>query len=177
MAVNKQVRYWMRRIIFLALIAMIGFALYQLAGQSKIPEAGDEAPDFKLTTLDGKEMKLSQLRGKAVMLNFWGSWCEPCRTEMPAMQQVYEKYKDEGFVIVAVNIAETDVAASQFAKQNGLTFPIWMDRDREAVKLYNIKPIPTSFFIDPDGIIRKKIEGPLDVSQLELYINAILPRK
>ncbi|SEN08001.1 Peroxiredoxin [Lihuaxuella thermophila] len=173
---NKQVRYWMRRIIFLVLIAMIGFALFQLVGEGKNPEVGDEAPDFKLTTLDGKEMKLSQLRGKAVMLNFWASWCEPCRTEMPAMQKVYEKYKDQGFVIVAVNIAETDVAASQFAKQYGLTFPIWMDRDREAVRLYQIRPIPTSFFIDPEGMIRRKVEGPLDVSRLELYVNPILPR-
>lgn len=175
---NKQTRYWVRRVIFIALIALIGVALYQViqGGNQKQPQIGDEAPDFTLTTLDGKEASLSQLRGKAVMLNFWGSWCEPCRTEMPAMQEVYEKYKDQGFEIVAVNIGETDVAAASFAKQLGLTFPIWMDRDRDIVDLYHIGPIPSSFFIDAQGKIVRKVNGQLDTSQLELYINPILPR-
>jgi peroxiredoxin len=161
------------------MVGLIGFALYQAVeqGESKKPEVGDEAPNFTLITLDGKEMSLKDLRGKAVMLNFWGTWCAPCREEMPAMQKAYEKYKDNGFEIVAINIAETDVAASSFAKQYGLTFPIWMDRDREAVRLYGIGPIPSSFFLDPNGVITKRVEGPLDVSQLELYINPILPRK
>ncbi|MBA4494276.1 thiol-disulfide oxidoreductase ResA [Paenactinomyces guangxiensis] len=176
---NKQTRYWVRRILFFVMVVIIGVALYQAIqqGKSEVPQAGDKAPDFQLTTLDGKEMKLSQLRGKAVMLNFWGTWCKPCRTEMPAMQQMYEKYKGSGFEIVAVNIAETDVAAASFARQYSLTFPIWMDRNRDVVNLYGIKPIPSSFFIDPQGVIRKKIEGQLNVNQLEVYINSVLPQK
>lgn len=176
-SVEKKTRFWVRRIIFFVLIAMIGYALVQVINGEKRPEAGDQAPDFTLTTLDGKEMSLSDLRGKAVMVNFWGTWCKPCRTEMPAMQEVYEKYQAQGFEIVAVNIAETEVAAASFAKQYKLTFPIWMDHDREVVRMYGIGPIPSSIFIDSNGVITNRIEGALDVGQLELYINPILPRQ
>lgn len=169
---------WVRRIIFLVLIIALGFAIYQATSkQTKKPQVGEEAPDFKLTTLDGKEVQLSEMRGKAVMLNFWGTWCPPCRTEMPAMQKIYEKYKSKGFEILAVNIAETDIAVSNFAHQYKLTFPIPMDRNKEVVRLYKIGPLPSSIFIDAQGKITQVIEGPLDTSQLELYVNQILPRK
>jgi thiol-disulfide isomerase/thioredoxin len=176
--VNKQTRYWVRRILLLAMMLMIAFALYQaLRGQGGQPEEGQEAPDFQLTTLDGKQMSLQQLRGKGVLINFWGTWCPPCRSEMPVLEKAYEKYRDQGFEIVSVNIAETDVAVASFAKQYGLTFPIWMDRERDVVRLYKINPIPTSFFVDPNGVIVKKVEGPLNLDQLDLYIHQILPQK
>jgi peroxiredoxin len=175
---DKKNRYWVRRVLFLVMIGMIGFALYQAVFRADArPEEGREAPDFRLETLDGQTMSLKDLRGKGVMLNFWGSWCEPCRTEMPAMQQVYEKYKDQGFVIAAVNIAETDVTASAFARQYGLTFPILMDRDRAVTKRYKIGPIPSSFFIGPDGVIKRTFRGSVDVGQLELYVREILPKR
>jgi peroxiredoxin len=140
------------------------------------PDAGDQAPDFRLQTLDGKEMSLSELKGKVVLLNFWGSWCEPCRNEMPTLEKAYQTYKGQGFIVVAVNIAETDVTTSAFVKQYGLTFPILMDRDRAVVDLYKIGPIPTSFFIDPQGKIVKRVEAPLVSGQLDLWIQSILPR-
>jgi len=177
--VNQQVRFWVRRFLFLLMVGLIAWALYQSLNdeQSARPEVGDQAPDFTLTTLDGKERSLKDLRGKAVMINFWATWCEPCRKEMPAMQKVYEKYKDKGFEIVAINIAETDVAAASFARQYGLTFPIWMDREREVTQLYKIGPIPSSFFVDPDGNITQRYEVPFDIHRLEATIQPILPKK
>lgn len=169
---NKKTRYVVRRVIFILLIGLVGFTVYQaVASEDRDkPKQGEAAPNFTLTTLDGQTVQLSDLKGKAVMLNFWGTWCKPCRTEMPAMQAAYQKYKAQGFTIAAINIAETDIAASNFAKQVGISFPIWMDRNREVVKLYDIGPLPSSIFIDPDGTIVDRIEGPLQLSQLEYYI-------
>lgn len=169
---KNQTRYWVRRILFLVLIGLVGFALYQSFNRENAgkPIAGEVAPNFTLTDVSGKEVELNDLRGKAVMLNFWGTWCEPCRTEMPTMQQMYEKYKSKGFEIVAVNIAETEVAVDSFAKQYGLSFPIWMDQDRDVVKQYKIGPLPSSLFLDRNGVIVDRIEGPLDTARLEYYI-------
>lgn len=176
---NNQTKYWLRRVLLFAMIAVIGLALYQAVQQGKgtHPQVGDTAPDFQLPVLNGKPMYLHDLRGKAVMINFWGSWCPPCRQEMPAIEEVYKEYKGKGFEIVAINIGETDVTAAGFAGQYGLTFPIWMDHNRDVVHQYGINPIPTTYFVDTHGVITKVIEGPLDVNQLSSYIEPILPRK
>lgn len=176
---NKQTRYWVRRLIFFILIVMVGYTIYQVSADdtSKQPDAGDLAPDFTLTTLEGKEMSLSDLKGKGVMLNFWGSWCEPCKAEMPAMEQVYEKYKDKGFEIVAVNVGETDVGVQTFVKSYQLDFPVWLDSDKDVTRLYKIGPIPSTFFIDENGIVARRNIGQLNLTQLEIYVNEILPGK
>ena len=90
------------------MLVLIGFALYQ-TGESEAVEVGRTAPDFELTTLDGKTVRLSDFRGKGVLINFWASWCKPCRDEMPAIQRVYERHRDKGLEVLAVNIAETEV--------------------------------------------------------------------
>ncbi|WP_028775463.1 thiol-disulfide oxidoreductase ResA [Shimazuella kribbensis] len=172
---KKQTRYWVRRILLLCLVGLVGYAIYQVSTDTGgKPVEGDEAPNFTLTTLDGKQMSLSDLKGKAVMLNFWGTWCPPCKTEMPAIQQAYMMNKNRGFVVVSINIRENELPVSNFAKQMGLTFPIWMDKEREVVKQYKIGPIPSSFFINREGVIEKRIEGPLQLSQLQYFINQII---
>ncbi|MEW9034144.1 MAG: redoxin domain-containing protein, partial [Planifilum fimeticola] len=92
---NRRTRFWVRRLLMLAMLALIGFALYQ-TGESEAVEIGQTAPDFELTTLDGKTVRLSEFRGKGVLINFWASWCKPCRDEMPAIQRVYERHRDKG---------------------------------------------------------------------------------
>ncbi|MFD1444807.1 thiol-disulfide oxidoreductase ResA [Thermoactinomyces vulgaris] len=176
---DKKTRYWVRRILFLVMVVLIGYALYQAVTQdskSRLQE-GEPAPNFTLATLDGKTVQLSDYRGKAVLLNFWGTWCEPCRTEMPALQNAYDQYKDQGFEVLAVNIAETDVAVSSFVEQYQLNFPVLLDRNREVTELYGIVPIPSSFFIDKEGKIRKIVEGPLNLDQLRIHILPILPKE
>ena len=175
---NKSRRYWIRFSLLLLMVGLIGFALYQVikAGESDKPEVGEWAPNFQLPTLTGKPMSLQQLKGKAVVLNFWGSWCEPCRTEMPALTEIYRRYRAKGIVVIGINIAETDVTATQFVKQYKLDFPIWMDRDREVVDLYRIGPIPSTYFIDPTGKIAYVKEGPLALNELEKIILSIMPK-
>jgi peroxiredoxin len=175
---NKQTRYWMRRVLFVCLVGMVAFAIYRVSTDTGgKPVEGNRAPNFTLTTLDGKQMSLHDLKGKAVMINFWGTWCPPCRAEMPAIQAAYMSNKDKGFEVVSVNIRENEVPVANFVSQYGLSFPIWMDKDRYVVKLYKIGPIPSTFFIDPDGVIVKRIEGPLQISQLQYYIEQLLPKK
>jgi len=108
------------------MLVLIGFALYQ-TGESEAVEVGRTAPDFELTTLDGKTVRLSDFRGKGVLINFWASWCKPCRDEMPAIQRVYERHRDKGLEVLAVNIAETEVTVDGFVRHLDLTFPILLD--------------------------------------------------
>ncbi|MGB8954199.1 MAG: redoxin domain-containing protein [Tumebacillaceae bacterium] len=141
-------------------------------------QAGQPAPDFTLNTLDGKTVKLSDYKGKVVMVNFWASWCEPCRQEMPDIEKVYETYKDQGLVILGVNINEKNVPVQGFVNQMGLKFPILMDHDSKvAVDLYRVKPIPTTFFVDKDGILRQTAEMPMTSSYMENTLAPLLGKQ
>ena len=123
-------------------------------------------------------MTLSDHRGQAVLINFWASWCPPCKAEMPAMEATFQDYQDQGFTILAINVTNQDSAsaAERFSKGNSLTFPILYDFDGTAARSYNVHSMPTSFFVDPDGIIREVvIGGPMSEALLRTRIENILP--
>ncbi|UTR11560.1 redoxin family protein [Evansella sp. LMS18] len=123
---------------------------------------GDYAPDFELDMLDGSTAKLSDFRGEKIMLNFWATWCPPCRAEMPDMQEVYE---ENDVLILAVNLTQTETgmnAVESFVDDFGLTFPIMLDEDIEVADLYEIQPIPTSFMINSEGRIHNIAYGPMN---------------
>lgn len=131
---------------------------------------GAEAPDFELTTLDGKPVKLSDYRGKKVILNFWATWCPPCKAEMPHMQKFYEEYQDDNVEILAVNLTNMDKGRDDieaFVKEYGLTFPIPLDEEGNAGTTYQAFTIPTSYILDEKGIITKKIVGPMDENMMK----------
>ncbi|GAA5344695.1 thiol-disulfide oxidoreductase ResA [Planifilum fimeticola] len=159
----------------LAMLALIGFALYQ-TGESEAVEIGQTAPDFELTTLDGKTVRLSEFRGKGVLINFWASWCKPCRDEMPAIQRVYERHRDKGLEVLGVNIAETGVTVDGFVRHLDLTFPILLDQNREVTQLYGIGPIPSSIFVSPEGKVVRKVSGQMQEGQIESMVLEILPK-
>jgi peroxiredoxin len=127
---------------------------------------GDRAPDFALTTLDGEEVNLSDYQGKKVILNFWATWCPPCKAEMPHMEKYYEKNsKKENVEILAVNLTSQDdgkKAVEQFVDGYKLTFPILMDEKGDVGDQYRAFTIPTTYIIDTDGIIQHKILGPMN---------------
>jgi len=116
---------------------------------------GKLAPDFELQSLDGKTVSLSDFRGKAVLLNFWATWCGPCRAEMPFLQQVHEEWADKGLVILAVNIGEGQSEVEEFMEEFGLSFLALLDTDREVALQYNVRAIPTTYFIDKEGVIQE----------------------
>ncbi|MEY9979934.1 peroxiredoxin family protein [Lysinibacillus sp. RC79] len=144
---------------------------------------GDTPPDFTLTSLDGKDVTLSELRGKKVVLNFWATWCPPCKAEMPHMQNYYEQNaKKDNVEIIAVNLtkAERDVtedakidSVMTFKESFKLTFPILLDQKNSAGFAYQVITIPTTYFIDSNGYIRRAITGPMNVEMLKSYVDAM----
>lgn len=149
----------------------------EVSGEEDIPGAklsalreGAEAPEFELTTLDGKAVKLSDYRGKKVILNFWATWCPPCKAEMPHMQNFYEENQDKGVEILAVNLTNMDKGMEDiktFVKDYGLTFPIPLDEEGVAGTTYQAFTIPTSYILDENGVITKKIVGPMDENMMK----------
>ncbi|RJS62405.1 redoxin domain-containing protein [Bacillus sp. PK3_68] len=138
------------------------------ADLSEVQE-GKPAPDFELTTLAGKKVKLSDYQGKKVILNFWATWCPPCKAEMPHMQNFYEENKDKDVEIVAVNLTSVDKGRSEiegFVKEYGLTFDIPLDEKGTIGTQYQAFTIPTSYVIDSNGVITQKIIGPMDENMM-----------
>lgn len=141
------------------------------------PQAGFQAPDFTLNTLDGAAITLSELHGQAVLVNVWASWCVPCRTEMPAMQAIYDEYASQGFTILAINATSQDSAANaaDFINEYGFSFPILMDVDGEVSRLYQVSALPSSFFIRPNGQIEEVvIGGPMAEALLRTRVERLL---
>jgi len=112
-----------------------------------------ESEDFELKDLKGAKRKLSNYRGKLVFLNFWATWCGPCRIEMPSMQRLYDELKDEGLVILAIDLQEETKRVRKFVSRYKLTFPILLDQKGEVGALYSARSIPTTYLIDKDGMI------------------------
>ena len=147
------------------------------AGKIPAPRSGFLAPDFTLQTSDGSAISLSSLRGQPVLLNVWASWCGPCRAEMPAMQRIYQDYKDKGLNILAVNSSTQDQIdqALSFVRTNNLTFPILFDEQGDVTHRYNVQALPTTFFIDANGIIREVvIGGPMSEAALRVRVEQLL---
>lgn len=129
-------------------------------------ELGRYAPDFTLTDLNGEAVSLSDWRGQVVLLNFWASWCAPCRQEMPLLQATYTAYADDGLVVLAVNMGEEKRRVENFAVDLALTFPVLADEEITVGTLYRVRGVPTTFFIDRDGVIRQRYVGPLSADVL-----------
>jgi peroxiredoxin len=177
-----------RRIFYIAvLLAGLGWiwlsaapANATTAGKIPAPQAGFLAPDFSLTTLDGQTLTLSDLRGQVVLVNIWATWCPPCRAEMPAIEATYRAYKDQGFVVLAVNSTSQDQQANiqPFMDEYGLTFPVPLDLDGTTTRAYRISSLPSSFFIGRDGVIRDVvIGGPMAEALLRSRIQKLLEEK
>ena len=130
-------------------------------------EEGNQAPDFELETIDGETVRLSELRGEKILLNFWATWCPPCRAEMPDMQKYHEE-EHEG-IILAVNLVETEQGLQQvddFLQEYGITFRILMDENTEVSSLYSAFALPTSYLINREGIIHTKAIGTINYDYL-----------
>jgi peroxiredoxin len=125
------------------------------------PAVGMAAADFTLPDLDGHPQSLGQYRGKIVLLNFWATWCKPCTTEMPAMQACYDKLRDKGFVVLAVNELEDEAKVREHIKAYGHTFPVLMDRNNRVANMYGVFGLPVSVFIDEQGLVQEYVKGGL----------------
>lgn len=147
------------------------------AGTTAAPHQGFLAPDFSLPTTSGETIRLSDLRGQAVLVNLWATWCPPCRAEMPAIEKVHNEYKDDGLVVLAINMTYQDTASAvmPFVQEHGLTFPILLDESAVVGRAYQLRSLPSSFFITREGIINEVvIGGPMAEALLRTRVEAIL---
>ena len=134
------------------------------------------APDFTLTALDGGNMQLSTLRGKPVILNFWATWCPPCRAEMPELEALWQRYKDDGLLLIGVDQGENATTVERFARGVvGTTFPLLLDTNQAVGRAYGVRALPTTVFIDAEGRIQDvRIGGPMNRAMLMDSVNKIL---
>mgnify|MGYP001106438296 CR=1 FL=1 len=165
------------RIIALITLSFVLLVTGCSAGSERsVPQLGQPAPDFELQSLDGQTISLSDLRGKPVLLNFWATWCLPCRGEMPYLQQVYEEWSGRGLMLLAIDVGESRARVRQFMQDNSLSLPVLLDTRESVAARYGITAYPTTFFIDKEGIIREKIIGAFpSKAAIEKYLSKIIP--
>jgi len=137
-----------------AVVAALALALPALAADPNGP-----APQFTLASKAGSDISLSQYKGQVVMINFWASWCGPCRQEMPLLESIYKKYNRMGFTMIGVNVEPDSKAADEWLKATPVSFPILYDRDSKVSKLYNVAGMPSTVIIDRNGNLRKLHRG------------------
>jgi len=139
------------------------------------PEATSTAPDFTLESLDGPPISLSEFQGQPVVINFWASWCAPCRFEMPELADKYRALRDAGLVVLGVNVTSQDSVegAARFVEDFGIPFPILLDVQGEVESLYNASSTPTTIFVDPSGQIVARHYGPMNGEQINEYIDLL----
>jgi thiol-disulfide isomerase/thioredoxin len=142
---------------------------------SAVPvEVDYESPELNLNDLTGAPVSLSSFQGKIVLVNLWATWCPPCREEMPALQAFYEKYKNHGFVLIGINQEEARDVVQSFVKEFGLSFPVWLDEDYLAQRVFNTVSLPSSYLIDRKGRVRLMWIGGITKQNLEKYLPVVI---
>jgi len=169
--------------VIMLIVLTSGLIISGCSGGAEPQEArvGNQAPDFQLNNLDGQSISLSDLRGKPVFINFWATWCPPCRSEMPYIQEIYEEWSGKGLVVLAINIGESPSQVEEFLESQDLSLPVLLDTRGKVTQKYNIQIygkyiLPTSFFIDKDGVIQTKIIGAFpSKAAIEKSLSKIIP--
>lgn len=150
-----------------------GFAVNSV-GQAGRLQPGP-APDFDLQLFSGGSFRLSEQRGNPVVVNFWASWCPPCRQEAPALERAWRRYRDRGVVVIGVDIWDAEQDARGFLRELGITYPNGPDPGGKIVVDYGLTGIPETFFVRPDGTMARRWIGPLTDEQLSALIDELLP--
>ncbi|CAM5181136.1 Peroxiredoxin OS=Ureibacillus acetophenoni OX=614649 GN=SAMN05877842_10426 PE=4 SV=1 [Ureibacillus acetophenoni] len=174
---KKRKRSIVRGIILVLLVVAFGYTIYSSFTKDKVEvlQNGDQAPDFQLVGLDGKTYRLSDFKGEGVFLNFWGTWCEPCKREMPAMDRQYDVYKDQGVNLLTINIAQSEFEVESFLRDLGVDFPTAIDTTKDVMTTYNIVPLPTTILISPEGKVKDIITGEMSEADIVSYMESIKP--
>jgi peroxiredoxin len=167
MKTNKK---WLQITIFAVVLVIGVFTIINnlsASGDKKYPQVGDKAPNFTLLDFDGNAHKLSDYKGKPVLVNFWGTFCPPCKEEMPALQRQYDKWSSQGVVFLEVNLDTNKITAQSFMEQYKLSLPVLLDTKEEVRKDYGVLEYPSTFFIGADGKIAYKKIGEMQEAYLE----------
>jgi cytochrome c biogenesis protein CcmG/thiol:disulfide interchange protein DsbE len=165
---------WGRVLAYGFILALLGLLGWRLINVRAGPVSEGTAPDFTLETFDGNQITLSELRGQVVVINFWASWCPPCREEAAYLESTWRKYKDEGVVFLGVDYVDTEVEALAYMNEFDITYPNGPDLQTRISQAYRIKGVPETFFVGKDGTLRGVKIGPLFPPELEDRIEALL---
>jgi peroxiredoxin len=160
------------------ILSLFIFSCNLISDDSSKPKEGYFAPDFTLNSIDGREFKLSDLRGKVVFINFWATWCPPCKEEMPSMGQLYKMLKGKEFEILAIATDNDIDAVKKFVKKYNITFPVLVDKEKKVYNLYKATGIPETHLINKLGIIEVSMIGPFNwiSSDVTSAVNELLAR-
>lgn len=156
-------------IVAIAVLALVFGIVWLQSSKYEPPKVGKAAPDFALVDLNDKEVRLSNLRGKVVFLNFWATWCKPCKEEMPSMEVLHKNFEKDGLVVLAVSIdrVTTTKDIPPFIKSMNLSFPVLIDSWGKTDMPYKRMGVPETFIIDQEGVIREIVIGPRDWTRLD----------
>lgn len=167
---------WAERLAWVALIAFLGVRIWpQLAAAAGVASANASAPQFTLTTLDGASVTTESLAGKVVLVNFWATWCPPCRIEMPGFQRVYDRFRGDGFVVLGVSMdAGGAEGVQRFLAERHITYPVAMATPAAVRDFGGVRLLPTSYLIDREGRIRNEVGGLFASVALEQAIGRLL---
>ncbi len=165
---------WVEVLVLGSLAAVLGLLGWGLARARAGPVGSGTAPDFTLTTFDGDTIRLSDLRGHVVVINFWASWCPPCREEAPYLEATWRRYQDREVLFIGVNYADTEPEARAYIAEFDITYPNGPDIGTRIAQAYRIQGVPETFFVAKDGTIRGVKIGPLFPPELDERIEALL---
>jgi len=166
--------------IILAVVLLVGgYAIgTSLFSKSVVLTKGDKPPHFRLADLGNQVHDMKDYEGKPLIINFWGTFCPPCRNEMPALQHQYDKWKGQGLELIGINLSEDKLTVESFIRQIGVDFPILLDKDKKTERKYGLKQYPTTFFIAPTGEIQEVvIGGVLSEEEIEKRIERLIQTK
>lgn len=158
--------------LFLGALIILGSSFDRLFNVKEPPSIGKPVPDFELNNLDNQAVRLSSLRGKPVVINFWATWCGPCKDELPLFEK-YQRSHGDKFTILAVNALEEQQIVKNFVLERKFTFSVALDERGEIVNQYFVRGFPTTFFVDKDGILRGQIIGQLNEDLFRKNLNQI----
>lgn len=142
-----------------------------------LPKVGEKAPNASLVDLDGKALSIADFKGRALIINFWATWCPPCRAEIPALDAVYQAYKDKGVEVLGIDYGEDGDTVKGFLRDINISYRIALDPYEEAADRYRVAALPTSFFVDRESVIRAVHLGGMDRQTIESQLSKILPEK
>lgn len=173
--------YWILLTALLCVLGLVALGWGRITPETAggalppAPALGHPAPDFTLRSLSGDSVSLSGLKGQPVVLNFWATWCGPCRAEMPELQRLHERLAPAGVVVLGVNQGERPEVVTAYREQLAVDFPTAMDQRLGVSRVFGVNSIPTTFFIDRDGVIRSIFIGPMTDAVLASNLRAIYP--
>ena len=168
---SKQVR-----LLTIILLAIVSLPVGGCSSPQPTPTIGNLAPNFQLQTLDEQTISLFDLRGKLVLINFWATWCGPCRYEVPFLQQIHDDWSDKELVVLTIDAGENSATVQKFMTEFNLSLTVLMDTDIKVATAYSVTGIPTTFILDKNGIIRYKLVGSFrNKEAIENELSKIIP--